>query len=409
VLVTPNQFETINQEFIEDLISFKTEEDIHLEYKENLISSEKIAKTLSSLANTEGGNVFFGIREDKNKPVDITPISIPKTKEKIDRVARTGISPPLYIRILPVDIEKEDKKGQVFVIYVPKKYPYIHFAKKAHRFYKRSEANSIPMEEYEIREAYRLQSEHSERIYDNIYEVEKMFRSKIGVHRLSVSLITWPSIFGPKLFSIGEEMTEFFDNNIPEVPTYRFLNLFFPDTRDRRNRIGQDYYIFKPSFFHVATALFKTNGITIYSLQFDFAKRNDEKDYVRKDDFKTGKFGLVDEGDKEIKLELIVYCLITYLSFLHKFYTAVNYWGGITLRLDINNIQIWHDINGRNFSDQQFTPVENFSEVLELSDANIEIIEKLINPLLNGYGWSEGEKNDFFQNIKNRLEHVSKE
>jgi len=34
VLVTPNQFEKIDQEFLESLILFKTEEDIHLEYKE---------------------------------------------------------------------------------------------------------------------------------------------------------------------------------------------------------------------------------------------------------------------------------------------------------------------------------------------------------------------------------------
>ena len=87
MLVTPNQFENINQEFLENLILFKTEEDIHLEYKERLIDSEKIAKILSSLANTEAGNVIFGIREENNKPVEITPISTLKTKEKIDQVA----------------------------------------------------------------------------------------------------------------------------------------------------------------------------------------------------------------------------------------------------------------------------------------------------------------------------------
>lgn len=91
MLVTPNQFETINHEFLERLILFKTEEDIHLEYKEVVITSNKIAKILSSLANTEGGNVIFGIREEKNKPVEITPISTHKTKEKIDQIARTGI------------------------------------------------------------------------------------------------------------------------------------------------------------------------------------------------------------------------------------------------------------------------------------------------------------------------------
>ena len=407
MLVTPNQFETINQEFLENLILFKTEENIHLEYKERVITSEKIAKILSSLANTEGGNVIFGIREEMNKPVEITPISTPKTKERIDQIARTGISPPLYIRILPVNVNVEGKGGQVFVVYVSKKYPFLHFAKKAHRFYKQSEANSIYMEEYEIREAYRLQSEYSQRMNANINNVEKFFRNKIGVHKLDVSLITYPSNYGPKLFNISDKMNTFFENNIPDVPTYKFLKLMFPDTRDRRNRFGQDYYYFKSSEYHVATALFKTDGITIYNLQFDFAKRDDEKDYLRYDDFETGKFGLIPQDDKDLRLELITFCLVTYLRFLHEFYTTVNYWGGITFKLKINNIQMWHDTHGRRFSDRFFTPIEITSEVFELPHAKIQILKNLFDPLLNGYGWSEREKEEFFHDIKNKVESLS--
>jgi len=248
------------------------------------------------------------------------------------------------------------------------------------------------MEEYEIREAYRLQSEYSSRMRNIINDVEKFFRSKIGVHRLNVSLITWPLNYGPNLFSISEKMTNFFENNTPDVPNYRFLKLFLPDTRDRKNRFGQDYYFFKSSEYHVATAIFKTDGINIYNLQFDFAKRDDEIDYLRNDDFKTGEFGLLHQDDKDIRLELIASCLVTFLNFLYDFYTTIDYYGEITLKLKINNIEIWNDPHGRRFSDNKFTPVQVSFDVFEIPHAIIEILKKLFDPLLNGYGWSDNEK-----------------
>ena len=78
-----------------------------------------------------------------------------------------------------------------------------------------------------------------------------------------------------------------------------------------------------------------------------------------------------------------------------------------TFKLEINNIQIWHDIHGRKFSDEDFNPVKVTFDVFELPRASIEILKKLIDTLLNGYGWSESDKYEFFQNIENKLVSIS--
>ena len=76
----------IIQEELDDLIKMGIEENIHLEYKRELNSNENIAKTFSSFANSDGGNIIYGILEEEHKPVNINPLDrllylyLPKSK-----------------------------------------------------------------------------------------------------------------------------------------------------------------------------------------------------------------------------------------------------------------------------------------------------------------------------------------
>jgi predicted HTH transcriptional regulator len=60
----------IDEDFVNLLL--KEEEGLKLEYKQQISSQEKIAKTLSAMANTEGGILLIGI-SDQRKIIGIDP------------------------------------------------------------------------------------------------------------------------------------------------------------------------------------------------------------------------------------------------------------------------------------------------------------------------------------------------
>jgi len=51
MLITPDRFNKVNQDFLESLIKNGIEENIHLDYKEQLGSNAEIAKDFSSFAD----------------------------------------------------------------------------------------------------------------------------------------------------------------------------------------------------------------------------------------------------------------------------------------------------------------------------------------------------------------------
>ena len=368
------------------MIENQLEEDIQLEYKKEIIKNNKIAKVFSAMANSDGGFVFFGIEEEDNKPSCLNPINVAKTREKLDMISRTGITPPLYIRLHPIDVQVDEQKGQVFMVYIPKKYPILHFAKQNHRFYKRSESNSIPMEGHEIREAYRIYNKREIESNTIIEATEQQFFAKFDPHDIDIRILVKPDEFGSKFFELEESFYDFLTENIPYIYNQRFLHLFFPNMRGMSNNIGPDYYFFKPDDPHLTTAMFKTNGIVLFDIHFDIIRESNIK-------FSIGK-GQVSEESLDILL--ISQCIGTLLEYLEIFYHKINYWGEISITLKISNIKYWrHRRIG--FADQEFQPIIIHHSVNNLASEKLTILKKLISPLLNGFGVSENNKNYLFR------------
>lgn len=146
-------------EDIERLISNGVPESIHLEYKSaRSLSSDnnaeknkkEISKDVSSFANSAGGVIIYGIKEDNRthepKGIEGTPLSSNKS-EWLENVISSNISPVIQnIEILPVTTSPTEV---IFCVCIPQSYRAPHQANDK-KYYKRYNFKSEPMEDYEI-------------------------------------------------------------------------------------------------------------------------------------------------------------------------------------------------------------------------------------------------------------------
>jgi schlafen family protein len=156
--------EEYKEQDINDLISNRVEESINLDFKSiDSLGSEpskkkELSKDVSSFANSAGGIIIYGIREENHVAESLSFIDGNKfTKEWIEQVIHSNIHRKIDgILIIPVRFENDINKT-VYVIKIPESNQAPHMASD-NRYYKRYNFESVPMEEYEVRNLYnRLQ------------------------------------------------------------------------------------------------------------------------------------------------------------------------------------------------------------------------------------------------------------
>jgi hypothetical protein len=141
-----------------ELIHLKTEENIQLDFKraDSLGSSDgkknEISKDVSAFANSAGGTIVYGIAESQNEPhcaESLSPIN-PSTysKEWLEQVINSRIQRRIQgVLINAVTLAG----GQVaYVVCIPQSVT-AHQASD-HRYYRRFNFESVPMEDYEVRQ-----------------------------------------------------------------------------------------------------------------------------------------------------------------------------------------------------------------------------------------------------------------
>jgi hypothetical protein len=102
------------------LLENKFSESMNLEYKGDEIKNDDVTAAISSLANSEGGRIVFGVTSDKqrNAPKEICGINL--ENNLLDRISNisSNISPPIVPQIQVVDIPKgvNSKYRQLVVI-----------------------------------------------------------------------------------------------------------------------------------------------------------------------------------------------------------------------------------------------------------------------------------------------------
>ncbi len=392
------------------IINNGIEESIHLEYKRQLNDNEKIAKTLSSFANSDGGNVIYGIVEEEHKPVEINPLESKSIREKIDQITHNNIDPPLNIKIWPVDVEISGKKGQVFVIYIPKKYPYLHFEKSSHKFYKRTNFTSTPMERYEIEQAFDLVAKNRKALNQSTNKVEKEFVDLIGKHNLEMRLIISPVRFGEKLFQITKEIYDLIMFNVPQTPNFN------NNVINRSNLSwGEDFRVndyFFPYFLgHPASCIIKENGIIIYNLSYVILEEFELKDFYRENEindkyqFEENPAMLIEKGifyeQEDFHREINADYFMGFLDFISKLYNNVSYSGDLLFIFKAIGIEHCKDYHvGSSFRQKYFEPIEKIYSQEIIRNTPSKVIKDFFNPILAGFGYLPIDLDTFNSHVK---------
>jgi hypothetical protein len=147
---------------IASLITDGIEESLNLEYKaspalaRDSAAVNEMCKDVSAFANSAGGQIVYGIGEnrDSRKPAAGDPgVTDPKiTREWIEQILNSKIQPRISgVRTGRIN---NDQGGAVFVITIPASQSGPHQAPDK-RYYKRFDLQSVPMEDYEIRDVMR--------------------------------------------------------------------------------------------------------------------------------------------------------------------------------------------------------------------------------------------------------------
>lgn len=168
-------FAEIDESDLQSLVDNGVREGKEIEYKEalTLFSSEQRQEFLndvSSFANTNGGLLFYGVRESKDDagvPLEVCGLKGENPGKRIndmETIIRTGLEPHLFgVAIRPVSLPSHEDRV-VIVLSVPKSFGELHMVKSSGRFYMRNSSGKFHLDVWQIRAAFELIGTTAERI-----------------------------------------------------------------------------------------------------------------------------------------------------------------------------------------------------------------------------------------------------
>jgi len=164
----------IIEDDLKDLIENQVPEDKTIDYKE-ILSVEKpsdkkeFVKDISTFANTLGGNIVYGMKEEKGIPVQLCgmPVDNPdELKQRLDNLIRDCTAPRIYgIQIKCVPLQNSNF---AIVIKTPKSFnpPHMVTIDGERRFYGRNSSGRYPLNVEELRHLFLLSDTTGQRIRD---------------------------------------------------------------------------------------------------------------------------------------------------------------------------------------------------------------------------------------------------
>ena len=147
-------------------ISNKAQESLTLDFKgcgalTNKSWKHDFVKDVSAFANSAGGVLIYGLKESEDtheaQEIDLGFDPTEPSKEQLEQIVNSRIHRRIEgVRYNAVSLNHSRPGRVAYVISVPESSHAPHMAD--HRFYRRFEFESVPMEEFEVRERYRRET-----------------------------------------------------------------------------------------------------------------------------------------------------------------------------------------------------------------------------------------------------------
>ena len=185
-------FDSITRQDIQALVDDKVPEGTTIEYKQDLPgrgdeAKREFLKDVSALANSAGGDLLFGIeeeRDDNSKPTGLPArahglsLNADAEKLRLESTIRDGLAP----RLPGVQMQTIDgfSDGSILLMRIPKSWAAPHQVsfKNLARFFARTSAGTYQLDVSEIRAAFVASDDLPRRIED--FRINRIARIKSG-------------------------------------------------------------------------------------------------------------------------------------------------------------------------------------------------------------------------------------
>jgi hypothetical protein len=180
----------IDESDLQTLVDNGVREGKEIEYKEALTlfspeQKQEFLNDVSSFANTNGGLLFYGIRESKDDagvPLEVCGLKGENPGKRIndmETIIRTGLEPRLLgVTIWSVSLPSHEDQV-VLILSIPKSFAAPHMVKSSGRFYSRNSTGKFQLDVTQIRAAFELAGTTAERI--RAFRTERLSRISSGV------------------------------------------------------------------------------------------------------------------------------------------------------------------------------------------------------------------------------------
>jgi len=357
---------------IQKLKDAKIEESEILDYKEQMISDDKLVKHVTAFSNTSGGDLIFGIKERGRGgyPVGIPGIEDNVNKERLEQIIISNIRPRIGAQFHEIDIPNSDRI--ILIIRIPEGQNRPYYDIRSHKYYKRYNYEAIPMDEFEIESLYQKRFFGASKLAKYVEEIilfHRNMQSDDLPERIDGHIIITPLRIDDRIIDTAneEQIRINFDPNKIR---------FEPDSR-------QQYLpgIAKPSRYGIKWNAWN-NNIEVH--------RNGLVHFVK-------LYGYFNESEntKVIDADALALDLLQTIQFAEKIYSIYDFIGKVKIKLRVMNTLTSKIVRGGHFPlkyyerfpkcDADEIHIEREWDSWRLTEDYLEIGESIMDEFSNYY------------------------